>query len=219
MARSGLRGFTLIELLAVVAIIAILAATATPVAVEQLRDRKVQRAATDVASYFRTARTRALGRGSAHLVRYKAPASGKGVGNLQLFESVQVPGASPAVAAQQVGTCALPVSSCTLTQWPAPGAGDSASSGTRQVSWWPDTALGQDYAQIRVTPPENLNDVCITPTGRLFGRASAAGGGGFTEIRSVPAFSLQRLAVGTDAPIGLTRRVLILPNGSVRVEL
>src|SRR5688572_14870591 len=66
---AGVRGFTLIELCAVVLIITVFAAVAIPTAVSQLRDRRMQEAARRIGMVYRQARLRALGRGSAVLVR------------------------------------------------------------------------------------------------------------------------------------------------------
>src|SRR5262245_51449056 len=71
---SGARGFTLVEMLTVIAMIGILAVAASPIFVNMMRDRRINRAGMNIADYYRTARTRALGRGMPVLVRWKAKA-------------------------------------------------------------------------------------------------------------------------------------------------
>src|SRR5438094_966029 len=68
--RTASRGFTLIEMLSVVAFIGIVVAAAAPSWVELQRDRRADAAGRAIADLYRIARSRALGRGSAVLVRW-----------------------------------------------------------------------------------------------------------------------------------------------------
>jgi len=61
--RGAERGFTLAEMFAVMAMIGVLAVVASPVFINMVRDRRVSRAAMQVADMYRTARTRALAKG------------------------------------------------------------------------------------------------------------------------------------------------------------
>jgi type II secretion system protein H len=70
--RRASRGFTLIELVVVVLIIGLCAAIATPSIASQVRERRSRDAAQRVAQLYSMARMRALGRGSAVLVRYRS---------------------------------------------------------------------------------------------------------------------------------------------------
>src|SRR5512142_2995898 len=104
----------------VVVIITALSALAIPSILRQMRDRRTRQAAEEVASVYRQARLRALGRGSAVLVRYT-----RTTGTYQTLEAVIGPGTgAPAMA----GCVQLPVASCINTDW--------AGTNTQQVSTW-----------------------------------------------------------------------------------
>lgn len=60
------QGFTIVELMVVVTIIAVVSALVLPGAVQQLRERKAQQAATSVLDIVRETRSRAMYRGMAH---------------------------------------------------------------------------------------------------------------------------------------------------------
>src|SRR5690606_33272633 len=108
-ARSALarqRGFTLVEMMAVVILITILAAMAIPLATQQLRDRRTQNAAQQVATLYQTARMRAMSRSSAVLVRY-APST---PGTFTVLEAQREPN-NTATSAPNEACAALPVSS------------------------------------------------------------------------------------------------------------
>jgi hypothetical protein len=157
---------------------------------------------------------RAVGRGGAQLVRFTAP-SGSGLGKFELFEAIQAATTVPGELANQTGACgSLPVASCSQTTWPAAGALSSTQS--RRVTKFPLVPNG-DYDQTQISVTDSVYDICFAPSGRMFIRGNATGT--FTPVTNVPAFALQRLDIGSNAPVGLTRRVLLLPNGSVRLEL
>jgi prepilin-type N-terminal cleavage/methylation domain-containing protein len=67
--RSSSRGFTLLEIMTVVVIIGVFAVLALPSMVFRLRDRKTSAVGQQLATMYRTARMRAIGRGSTVLVR------------------------------------------------------------------------------------------------------------------------------------------------------
>src|SRR5512146_66728 len=92
-ARGAERGFTLVELIVVVIIIAVLAVMAIPTITQQMRSRRTQFAAKEVAALYRDARMRAMGRGSAVLVRFESNVTAEG--RLEMREAVRSGSANP----------------------------------------------------------------------------------------------------------------------------
>jgi prepilin-type N-terminal cleavage/methylation domain-containing protein len=190
------RGFTLLELLTVVTIIAVFSALAIPAAVIQLRDRRVQEAARRIGIVYREARLRALGRGSAVLVRFNA-----GVMTVHEARVGAAVGGNAACAS-------LPVSSCLNTDWNglasqriidgySPPTGGELSDLTVAISDGDDTAV------------PNL-DICFTPMGRGFARRENTNG---------PFGPLSDAFVATVSRPGITRtrQVVLMPNGTARL--
>ncbi len=195
--RAGRRGFTLIELIVVVVIISALAVLAIPSITNRMRDRRTMQTAHEIASVYRDARMRAMGRGSAVLVRFAS-------GAFEIREAVRG-------TAETAGCQALPVSSCLATNW-----GDAA--GYREVRRFvPGQGAAGDQKLELVQPNGNTTaemDVCFTPTGRSFARYALAQP--LAVMAGVPLARVWRQ--GSDgAANGLERRVLILPNGNARL--
>ena len=205
--RAGQRGFSLIELIVVVIIIAVLAALAIPSITSRMRDRRTQQAAHEVMNLYRTARMRAMGRGSAVLVRYDAGSIPEG--EIRVLEAIRgTGGADP--------NCdRLPVNGCQLTTW-------TDGTDAAQIELFNPSVRGE-YSGVQTVvtgpPPTDNNaksqmDVCFTPMGRAFVRYAQAGP--FQPLTGVPVADVWRK--GTDNnPIGLTRQVMILPNGHARM--
>jgi prepilin-type N-terminal cleavage/methylation domain-containing protein len=205
----GVRGFTLLELMVVVVIVTVVSAMAIPLATEQLRDRRTQEAAERVAGLYRNARMRAMGRGSAVMVRFSPGTRGRFV----MLEAQRGTSDAP-VGTSDAACSALPVPSCLTPNW-----NDIAGNSYRELTTL-DLANRGEYDRLNITMENeggavaNL-DVCFTPMGRAFFRTNTA-----QPLVPLTATHLAEVfrAEGSDR-IGRTRRVLVLPNGAARLEL
>lgn len=177
----------------VVVVITILALVALPGIARQLEGRQSRKSGDIVASMYRTARLRAMGRGGAQLVRYEN-------GTFQALEAVQGTHATE-------GCRTLPATSCLNTNWAAGNAEN------RELSNFDATGNGQldvsAHLPLDGTPPTYL-DICFTPLGRAYFRTAAASP--FAELVQAP-----RIEIQNASGIGLRREVAILPNGNARV--
>jgi prepilin-type N-terminal cleavage/methylation domain-containing protein len=191
------RGFTLLELMAVVLIITVFASLAIPSVVVQLRDRRVQEAARRIGMVYREARLRALGRGSAVLVRIVN-------GDITVMEArvgTEVNG--------NAGCVDLPVSSCLNTNWSDPAR-------QRTVGGF-HLATSGEQADMAVTISDSANtaipnlDICFTPIGRAFARRAIAPGTAF--VRDSDTY----IATVTRPGMTRTRQVALMPNGTARM--
>lgn len=189
------------EMLAVVVLITILAAIAIPLATKQMRDRRTHEAAQQVATLYQSARMRAMGRGSAVLVRYVpgAPAT------FELLEAQRGPATTPE-GAVDAACAALPVSSCLTTNWTSPAAQQYREITTLQFS-------SGMYEQLTVTMNggEGL-DICFTPMGRAY---SSSTGQPLLPLSRVHTVEVDR----SEALRTRAREVLVLPNGAARLAL
>jgi type II secretion system protein H len=197
-----LRGFSLIELMVVVVIIAITAALALPNMTKRLRDRKVADATERLAAVYRGARTRAMSRGSAVLVRYTSADQ-----TVRVLEALRGAGGGD-------GCATLPSSSCLATDWT-----NAASGQFRELETFSASAV--EDMQVLLFPPESTTtpgnfELCYTPLGRSLVRINApTDPNAFTRYAGVATL---RVFKGTLAePLGLVRTVSVLPNGSARV--
>ena len=205
--RPSQRGFSLIELIVVVIIIAVLAVLAIPAITNQMRDRRTQEVAQRVAGFYRDARMRAMGRGAAVMVRYDGTSGPEGT--IEVREAVRGQGAD--------ANCQLlPVSSCSLSTWDVAGTDNKLLEKL-------DTANRSELSGIRVevfgvapanNGKQNTMDVCFSPMGRAFVRYDPLGQ--WQPMTGAAEAAVFRM--GTDAAqAGLTRKVLILPNGYSRL--
>ncbi len=185
----------------VVIIIAVLAVIAIPQITTRMRDRRTQAAAQEVSTIYRNARLRALGRGSAVLVRYT---NTDVRGTLEVREAI---GGTGVVAAE----CqTLPRSDCTQQEWTA--------TNSRTVSSFGASVMGT-FSSIHIdmrNPDDSAisaMDVCFTPLGRTFVRFGA---GAWAPLAIVPRANVWRND-GSGNAAGLQRVVLIPPNGMARL--
>lgn len=187
------RGFTLIELVVVVAFISVFAGLAVPSAVRQLRDRRVSETARQVATLYRQARLRAMGRGSAVLVRFDA-------GSFSVLEA--------RMGDRNAACTQAPFPSCLANDW-SDVERRSKVAGYQQG--------GGELATINVTmaAPNDAAltglDVCFTPLGSAFVRPVADSSQPLTPLGAT--YTAQ---VASTASVR-TRHVVVLPNGTARL--
>ena len=171
---------------------------ALPTAVTQLRDRRVQEAARRFGMVYREARMRALGRGSAVLVRI--------VGGTMTVLEAQV----GVAVGGDIGCTTLPVSSCLNTNW-------NLATARRVVDGF-SVATSGEFSNLTVAmedsqgnPVPNL-DICFTPMGRTYAAATGQPLNAVTDVYTA--------TVGRAASSNVRQRqVLILPNGAARLSL
>jgi prepilin-type N-terminal cleavage/methylation domain-containing protein len=196
--RASVRGFTLTELLMVVVLIGLIAVVATPGFKNVMRDSRVNKAGMSIAEAYRVARTRALGRGAAMLVRWDASKNSKGL--LSVREAIQ--GGTKKV---------LPGSSCFTTDWA------TSSPTSRLVSEFPPPSDGYlyDLASFKYFDPSGtekpFSELCFTPRGRTFVRHDASDP--FVPLTGVPRFEVK------NGLTGVVRTVFAPPNGVARLAL
>jgi len=149
MSRRAARGFTLIELMVVVMIIALLAIIAVPGIMRSSRDRRTFEHANTIAENVKVARSRAIARGSAHMVVFTTNGT-TDRGTIRIYEAINV---APGAIADANGVLQPrnPVGSCKgLGQWTllqvggagAPGKPlDGPTSGAGPVADFAETRL------------------------------------------------------------------------------
>lgn len=204
--RRAARAFTLIELVVVVVIVGLMAALATPAITAQMRDRRANQASQEIANFYRGARMRALGRGSAVLVRYQKADPGAPAGSLEVWEAVV--GGDDACGP-------IPRKGC--QGFAAPGE----TSTTQQLLNQFNPGIRGEYDGVDIKmlasgddddddDEDTFLDVCFTPMGATYERTSADAV--MRRMRGV------RVAQVTREGSAGRRDVLILPGGSARVK-
>lgn len=204
-AHAGSAGFSLIEVLVVVVLVTLLTALAVPTMGEARKERLAHELTRSVGGLVTTARTRAMARGSAHLLLLTTEAGAPAT--FLLFEA-RDPVGRPQSSCRTAGTWTLPAGSATnqLVERVDFSTGAIADLvGTLQVD-------GVDAAAVVM---------CATPGGRLYVRSGSGAQGaanlletaqpftGLVEVRST------RLRGGVQT--GPTRRLLLPAAGSPRL--
>jgi prepilin-type N-terminal cleavage/methylation domain-containing protein len=197
--RRASRGFTLIELVVVVLIIGITAALATPSMTTQIRERRSRDVAQRIAQLYSGARMRALGRGAAVLVRYRA-ATG-----FTVLESIQGTAAATAQNAASATCAAQPGLGCLANSW-------TDATVSRLVGEIPPTSEMTVTAKNQAATAVTQMDICFTPMGRSFITFDT---NPLMAMVGATTVDVQRTGSGT----GLLRTVAILPNGMARLGL
>src|SRR5262249_47442876 len=106
----------------------------------------------------------------------------------------------------------LPATSCSLANW------NAASTGNRLVTYFDPSDLDvYSNVQLKVHLPDGSDagsavDICFSPLGRPYRRQSFIGT--FLAMNDVP-----YVEVSPVDGVGLTRNVLIVPNGASRLAL
>lgn len=187
------RGFTLVELMVVVLIVAILAAIAVPSVVERMRERRSSEAAQRIAGLYRSARMRAMGRGSAVMVSFDQ-------GAFVVREAVRPPPADNPMCTGE------PWSSCTNNNW-------TNATNYSELGRFDPTKRGEYQGLTLAAVPSTRTrfDVCFTPMGRAYTRAD-------NLPFSTPMVQVANFNVGRSGSV-ITRTVMVLPNGVARVAL
>ena len=185
------RGFTLVELMVVVVIITGLTALAVPSIVRQMRDRRTRQTAEEIASIYRQARLRAMGRGAAVMVAYDTTTG---------FAT------SEGIVGSADNCSQLPVSSCSAAVWNPVSTWNTPATITRKVSVVDVIGNGDKSGG-----DANVQ-VCFTPMGRTQFRLAATAA--FALMTGVPVVKVYSNDGGS-----LTRYVLIPPNGLARTDV
>lgn len=194
--------------MAALLVASLLAAMALPLMSIRSRDRRAQQFAQQIALFYREARTRAMGRGTAHLVRFSTSTNPQG--RLEMYEAVQTVGSNNA------GSCAnLPyigVNSCASVAW-------VTGAQSRQVDVLVEPFSGAN-AEVFSTFEFNGGvqadvDVCFSPGGRSYIRPAV--NGPFSIFNGVQMLKVRRKVGGNYADL-LERQIFLLSSGATRVE-
>lgn len=183
----------------VVLIIGITAALATPSVVNQLRERHSRTTAQEISQVFVGARMRAMGRGTAVMVRYTSA-------GFQVIESIE---GTQAEGRGQNNCTSAPGFGCLSTQWGEP-------KNWREVdSFTPRSDLIVEAFKLGAAGAKAQLNVCFSPGGRSF--YSEDGNPPTSAFTGLLEFQVQRQ--NQTVRTGVLRKVVMLPNGNARIAL
>jgi type IV fimbrial biogenesis protein FimT len=183
--------------LAVVIIIGIFAAAASPMFINLMRDRRVNRAAMEVTGMYRLARTRALGRSNPVLVRWRAAGPDFG---FEVREGI-VRRSGPVLAEGCLS----------ITDW------QDLTQAQYVTAFRPEVGLGQLFELAALTfldedgNAQSFAEMCFSARGRTFVRYVE--GGTWNLVSGVPRVNVMNTRTT------LVRTVFIPPNGVARMAL
>jgi type IV fimbrial biogenesis protein FimT len=177
--------------------IGILVMLGIPSIAAQLRDRRTNQAAHEVALLYREARAVAMGRGTAVLVRYDSAPRG-----VITVRQARNPG-------DPSNCLGLPAPSCNTNNWDAANSIEVGSFDVSKLGAYDNVQLAFSNAA-----SDTEGDLCFSPLGRPFWRNVHVGVQNFQPLTDVP-----RIDVSPIDGIGLTRTVLVLPTGASRLAL
>ena len=206
--RRGRAGFSLIELMVVVMIVSVVAALAIPTMSVARFDRRTYDDAGSVMMLFRSARSRAIARGSAVLIAMTSGSSDRGT--FLMYEAVQQ-NANASGALSPVGTC--------KTSWTPLSAQNQNVllldgvnlNGPLEVSAGITTQMSV-YADAQ-TSTFSSGYICFTPLGRSY-----AATGVTTPVFDAALPTVNPLEIRVQRSGGATfRSVLVPPNGLARI--
>jgi type II secretory pathway pseudopilin PulG len=193
----------------VVVIIAVLAVIAVPSFTARFRQQRVVRAAQDIAEVYRTARTQALGRGSAVMVTYTPNVDG--TGSVDLLEAVE--GNVAGVAAQRTNCGNAPGRGCLTNDWANILVAPNVGTARRLYLFKPPASVTTTakVGSAAVSPGSSFS-VCYSPGGRAYVNTTGTwNAASWAVLNSV-------LDLGVSGE-GRTHRVVVLPNGTARLGL
>jgi type II secretory pathway pseudopilin PulG len=207
----------------VVMLIGILAVMAVPAMTTAQVDRRAYNDAILVAELFRSARTRAMGRGAAEMVlmTQSGDFTGPNRGTFQLWEGqvLALPGILP--VGSPMSTCGAP------TMWPAtaaPAGAVTVGAATAQLVDGVNlngTIESQDQIWTQIIGPGggaalNRAYMCFTPMGRAF--FSSTGGPAF--VAGSPMLGEVQIALSranSGSQVGITRTIIVPNSGATRI--
>jgi type II secretory pathway pseudopilin PulG len=200
----------------VVILIGILAVTAIPSMSNARFDRRTYDDASQVAELFRTARTRAIGRGASMLIAMNPPGTVGTRGRFELWEA-QVTAGAP-VGLGLVGT---PMTSCSApTVWYAPGTPTKYFVDAVDMNGNFENNVNAGITS-SINDPANVNlpgaYTCVTPLGRWYYSAGVTAPVFIPGATMSGALQIVVTRSDTNGKVGISRTVYVPPSGATRI--